>query len=233
MEEAGKAIVAILEILTRRGLEGYRSLDVSDRDALQASPKGKLDKVVSQYSLMHPREVSDLANSPVRQAFDANRFIRLEPSNNSKEGYGYLWCRWDFANGEKSGFYYGYYRLAESHTDDEQAKVKGGVPQFIGYRFESPTLRGDVEHKFFHAQPANSMSPDAGLKMAYALPRPDYAPTFPLPVRTVCGLLLCVVLAVLGRRQLEEIIGELEQHRRLARNAHLQEAIRQVREIAT
>jgi hypothetical protein len=231
MEEAGKALVAILTILTRRGLEAYRSLDVSDRDALQVSAKGKLEKIVSQYGLMDTREVSELAHNPVRQRFEPNRFIRLERSNNSKEGYGYLWCRWDFQTGEKSGFYYGYYRLAESHTDDEQAK--GGVPQFIGYRFETPTLQGTDEHKFFHAQPANSMSPDASLKMAYALPRPDYTPTFPLPVRTVCSLLLCVVLSVLGRRQLDEIIGELQQQQRLAKNAHLQEAIRQVQAIVT
>jgi hypothetical protein len=40
-------------------------------------------------------------------------------------------------------------------------------------------------------------------------------------------------LSLLGRRQLDEIIGELQQQQRLAKNAHLQEAIRQVQAIVT
>lgn len=230
MEEEGKAILAVLQTLARRGLQQHRELGLQFGDRLPKDARNnKLVVMAHSYLTLTERELSDMANVAERQQFPKDTFIPLEPSNYTKGGFAFLWCRWDLPGSNACGFYYGHFRMAPRQQVEGEL-TGGNVPQFIGYRYESPNPGGD-EHRFFHAQPTDSMDPAAD-RIACALPCPVDAPTFPLPVQTIVGLLLCLVLSVLGKKRLDEIIAELRTSRQTQRNSYLNNAITEVLAIA-
>lgn len=230
MEEEGKAIIAILRTLALRGHKDYnetgRQFGV---DLPKKNLNSKLQVLIRAQRILYERDIIDMAKNPTRQQFPQNTFIPLEPSNYASDGSAFLWCRWDLDGSGACGFYYGYFCMGQRHQVEGE-KAVGQVLQFTGYRYETPNSQG-LEHRFFHAQPTTSMDP-AQNAIASALPYRTDAPTFPLPVTTRVGLLLCLVLSVLGKSRLNEIIGELQLSRPTQRNRYLNDGIIEVQAIA-
>jgi hypothetical protein len=227
MEEEAKALIIILQTLARRGGEtNRRNLGLIPGEHAKDEPTSStLRKIVDQYAKLDARDLGSYLASPLTGSFPDSTFIELEPSRYTKLGYSFLWCSWKLGVTTQCGFFYGMFRMGPRHAVEGETPSATQVPQFWGYRFETPSWR-DTEHRFFHAQPTDSMSP-ARSKISCALPRATDVPTFPLAVDGACGLLLALVLTTLGRDKLDEIVADLQTNRPAMRNSFVTEGIRQ------
>lgn len=227
MEEEAKALIIILQTLAQRGGDTHRrNLGLAPGEHASDEPKsGELRRIVDQYARLGPRELADLLKNPLKQQFPDDHFIELETSRYTDDGYSFLWCSWRLEGEPEGHFLYGMFRLDRRHSVAGEASPKGHVPQFWGYRFETPSWQGR-EHRFHHAQPIDSMSPSRA-PIACALPRSTRGPTFPLGSATLCGLLLTLVLTILGRDKMDEIVADLQNDARAKRNAYVINGIKE------
>ncbi|GAA0672586.1 hypothetical protein FHT00_001701 [Sphingomonas insulae] len=227
MEEEARGLVIILQKLAQRGGEtNRRNLGMVPGEHAKDEPKsGELRRIVDQYARLGQRELADLQKGSLNKQFPDNHFIELEPSRYTNDGYSFLWCSWRLEGQPEAHFLYGMFRLGGRHSVAGETTPKGHVPQFWGYRFETPSWQGR-EHRFHHAQPIDSMTPDR-VPIACALPRSTKGPTFPLGSSTVCGLLLTLVLTILGRDVMDEIVADLQNDSRAKRNAYVTNGIKE------
>lgn len=231
MEEA-QALIYVLNTLIRRGMnqrEAIRMAPATSRPE-QVLAK-KLLAEISIYSSHDRDALVGVTQAPIDHQFAEDKFIALEPSAYAPGCAAFLWCRWDYSGQPHCKFYYGLFRLASRHKVEGEADPGGTVPQFVGFRYESPSWQGDDEHRFYHAQPSTGMSPDPKKVVRCAVPVPNNTPTFPLPVDTPLELLLCMVLSVLGVKVYDEIRRDLATEGRANRNKTLTSALSKVRGI--
>lgn len=231
MEEA-QALIYVLNTLIRRGLDQREAIGMAPMTTDKNQILSK--KVKAEVSLYRSHDRNGLVGvnqSPMDHRFADDEFIALEPSRYTPGCASFLWCKWDYGGQPHCKYYYGVFRLASRHKVEGELEQGGSVPQFVGFRYESPSWQGNDEHRFYHAQPSRNMNPDPKRLVRCAAPIPDNAPTFPLPVDTPLELLLCLILSVMGVTVYDQIKRELENEGRANRNKVLTRALSKVRGI--
>lgn len=230
--EEATALIFVLSTLVRRGLEQREAIGMAPTTNRHGQALAKaLRSEISIYDSFDRNGLAGLMQSPVDHRFPEDKFIALEPSSHTVGCAAFLWCRWDYGGEPHCTFYYGLFRLAPRHKVAGEPEKEGSVPQFVGFRYESPSWQGDQEHRFYHVQPTTNMSPDPKRTVRCAVPIPDKAPTFPLPAGSPLELLLCFILSVLGVKVYDEISQALRNEDRANRNKALTGALDKVRAI--
>jgi hypothetical protein len=112
---------------------------------------------------------------------------------------------WDFlGGGSRAGF-----QVAGFWRDGD------GTCRATAWRFEGPETSADdgspSHHGYFHAQPCQRLRTrhgDVAVGLDPAQAWPSDGPTFPLDAQSPIDLLVCVLVALYGRRQAAELVRE-------------------------
>ncbi len=191
MRETRRAIRAILEPFAAEGREWFRNDPNANQQFFRQGDRKRF----------RIREVSELANAELREEFsaDGQEIFLLKPPKTERRSMLVFAIAWVLREGEQElRFYLGLW-----------AK-RGEQFEFSGYRFETPEMGED--HNYYHCQPCQNIG-DRDEHIEEAVQVSQKFPTIPLKANDPIELVVCALMAVIGRQKLKDF------HRKLMQNA--------------
>lgn len=176
----------LLDRLAQHGLEWFRRAVPDDVAYLKpATDDG--------HRYLEPSEiVRSFLTSPGE--FPKKGVALMQPDKRHANSVIGLWVRWD-TSGEQHSFRL---FLGQWLADEEPST-------FIAYRFETPE-QGD-KHDFFHCQPCRNFGDGEVLRSAVRVS--EHFPTIPIQARDIVELVVCAMMALLGRTRTDQFLRKL------------------------
>jgi len=181
-----EAVALILEKLREEGLYWYNSSAEEGFDPISKYGNGN-------YSFS---EIDDLARlSKIScSSLPSRKIVVLPPPKGEDDPLLGLWLKWNFDKNPFEfrifmGFWY----------------KKNSSKNFICFRFETPEK--GINHDYYHCQVCKDFG-DSGV-VSEAVCVPKFFPTIPVKATNIVELIICVVMAIRGRKNTKSFIKKI------------------------